>query len=317
MSSVTTDPTDKGDRTRYAQPLGVRIRYLLNREGVAGWLFILPVVIGVAIFTYASLVYSFYLSLTEWDLLRPPRWTGLANYGTLLSRDEGFFQAFRNTLFFVVTLVPAGIAAAMSLAILLNRKIRGIGLFRGAYYMPHITSTIAIGMVWLWIFNPDAGVINTALKAVGVADPPQWLSSVHWSKPALLLMRIWQVTGYYMILYIAGLQTIPDELYEAASIDGATAWQKARHITVPLLANTTFFVTIMLTVESFNIFEAIYVMTEGGPGGSTNTLLYYIYTEAFQSYRMGYAAAISWVLFAIIFCLTLVQFSIRRRRERL
>lgn len=312
MASITTEA---GDRTK-SPPLGVRLRRFLNREGVAGWLFILPVVIGVSVFTYAALVYSFYLSLTEWDLLRPPRWTGLSNYVTLLTRDEEFFKALKNTLFFVVTLVPAGIVAAMSLAILMNRKIKGIGFFRGAFYMPHITSTIAIGMVWVWIFNPDVGLINTVLKFVGVSDPPEWLSSVHWSKPALLLMRIWQVTGYYMILYIAGLQTIPDELYEAASIDGATPWQKARYITIPLLANTTFFVTIMLTIESFNIFEAVFAMTEGGPGGSTNTLLYYIYTEAFKSYRMGYAASISWVLFVIIFCLTLAQFSLRRRRER-
>jgi ABC-type sugar transport system permease subunit len=293
-----------------------RIRLFLNREGVAGWLFILPVVIGVAVFTYAALIYSFYLSLTEWDLLRPPRWTGLSNYKTLLTRDEEFYMALKNTLFFVVTLVPAGIVCAMSLAIMLNRKIRGLGFFRAAYYMPHITSTIAIGMVWLWIFNPDLGVINTVLRGLGITEPPLWLSSVFWAKPALLLMRIWQVTGYYMILYIAGLQTIPDELYEAASMDGANPWQKARFITIPLLANTTFFVTIMLTIESFNIFEAVFAMTEGGPGGSTNTLLYYIYTEAFKSYRMGYAASISWVLFVIIFGLTLIQFTIRRRRER-
>ncbi|SDE49097.1 multiple sugar transport system permease protein [Paenibacillus sp. UNCCL117] len=313
MASITTDT---GDRARASLPPGVRLRRFLNREGVAGWLFILPVVIGVSIFTYAALIYSFYLSLTDWDLLRPPKWTGMSNYHTLLTRDEEFFKALRNTLFFVVTLVPVGIAAAMSMAILLNRKIKGIGFFRAAYYMPHITSTIAIGMVWIWMFNPDVGLINTALKVIGVSHPPDWLSSVHWSKPALLIMRIWQVTGYYMILYIAGLQTIPDELYEAASIDGATSWHKARYITVPLLANTTFFVTIMLTIESFNIFEAVFAMTEGGPGGSTNTLLYYIYTEAFKSYRMGYASAISWVLFVIIFCLTLVQFSLRRRKER-
>jgi multiple sugar transport system permease protein len=291
-------------------------REFLDREGVAGWLFILPVVIGVAIFTYGALVYSLYLSFTEWDLLSPPKWVGLSNYTTLLSRDEEFYLALKNTLFFVITLVPAGIISSMSLAILLNRKLKGLGFFRAAYYMPHITSTIAIGIVWLWIFNPDIGIINTLLKAIGVSNPPHWLSSVLWAKPALLLMRIWQVTGYYMILYIAGLQTIPDELYEAASMDGANAWHKARHITIPMLTNTTFFVTIMLTIESFNIFEAIFAMTEGGPGGSTNTLLYYIYTEAFKSYRMGYASSISWVLFAIIFGLTLIQFSIRRRKER-
>lgn len=286
----------------------------LNKEPVTGWLFLMPVLIGIGIFMYGALVYSIYIAMSQWDLLTPPEWVGLDNFRRLLD-DPKFVQTLGNTLFFVVTLVPIGIAASFLLAVLLNRQLKGLSFFRAAYYMPHITSTIAIGMIWLWIFNPDIGIINTILRFFGVENPPHWFDSVVWAKPALLVVRVWQVAGYYMILYTAGLQAIPDDLYEAASIDGANAWQRIRYITIPQLSNTTFFITIMLIIESFNIFEVIYVMTEGGPGGSTNTILYYIYTQAFESYRMGYASAMAWVLFIIIFTLTLIQFTIRRRRE--
>ncbi|PKP57634.1 sugar ABC transporter permease [Candidatus Atribacteria bacterium HGW-Atribacteria-1] len=203
----------------------------------------------------------------------------------------------------------------MAMAIFLNRKIRGFAFFRAAYYMPSITSTVAISMVWLWVFNPTQGILNSILFTVGISDPPSWLESITWAKPALSIMRLWQVTGYYMIMYLAGLQNIPNELYEAAEIDGANSWQKTRYITIPLLSNVTFFVTIMLIIEVFNLFEAIYVMTEGRPGGTTNTLLYYIYTEAFRSYRMGYASSIAWVLFVTLFVITLIQFIMRRKKE--
>ena len=287
----------------------------LNKEAVSGWLFVLPVVIGTGIFMYAALIASRGISFTSWDLLQPPSFNGLENYRIMFTRDGKFVQALGNTLFFVATLVPIGIVCAMALAILVNRKMRGLAFFRAAFYLPHITSTIAIAAVWIWIFNPDFGLVNTLLGRLGVQDLPRWFESTVWAKPALLTIRVWQVSGYYMIFFLAGLQTIPDDLYEAAAIDGANAWQKIRLITIPLLSNTTFFAVIMLTIESFNIFESIYIITEGGPGGSTNTLLYYIYTEAFQSYRMGYASAVAWVLFFILFVLTAGQFWLRRRAE--
>lgn len=287
-----------------------------RREAIAGWLFILPLLAGITVFTYGALVYSAQISLTRWDLLTPPEFVGLENYARLFDDDE-LRSCFVNTLFFVATLVPLGIVSAMALAIALNRKLRGLSFFRASYYLPCVTSTVAVGMVWLWILNPDQGVINSLLRAVGVADPPRWLESVFWAKPALVIVRLWQVSGYYMLMYLAGLQGIPEQVYEAAEIDGATGWGKIRHITVPLLSNTTFFVSTLLTIEAFNIFEAIYVMTKGSPGGSTNTLLYYIYTRAFQSSppKMGYAAAIAWGLFLILFVVTLAQFAVRRQRE--
>jgi multiple sugar transport system permease protein len=292
------------------------IRRRRRRETLTAWSFILPALIGMGIFVYGPLVYSLFISCTSWDLLTPPRWVALANYSRAF-RDENFIQCMYNTVYFVVAIVPLGIVLAMAMAIALNKKLPGFAFFRGAYYMPSITSTIAIGMVWLWIFNPDKGVLNTLLKLIGASNPPRWLESVVWAKPALSIMRIWQVSGYYMIMYLTGLQNIPQDLYEAAEIDGATRWQQIRHITVPLLANTTLFATIMLTIEAFNLFEAIYVMTEGRPGGTTNTILYYIYTQAFQRYRMGYASAMAWVLFAILFLITIAQFSARRKKEEI
>ncbi|MFH1926588.1 MAG: sugar ABC transporter permease [Chloroflexota bacterium] len=293
-----------------------RTSRLARREALSGWLFVLPLLVGISVFTYGALVYSLKISLTRWDLLTPAEFVGLKNFLNIF-KDQEFKNCFLNTLFFVVTLVPSGIVCSMALAIILNRKLKGLSFFRSSFYLPSITSTIAVGMVWLWIFNPDQGVINSLLRAIGVAHPPRWLESTTWAKPALTILRLWQVSGYYMLMYLASLQSIPEELYEAAELDGATTWGKIRYITVPLLSNTTFFVSTLLTIEAFNIFEAIYVMTEGGPGGSTNTLLYYIYTRAFQSSppRMGYAAAMAWVLFLILFVITLVQFVIRRKKE--
>jgi len=289
---------------------------LQKQESIIAWLFILPTLIGLGIFVFGALIYSLYISFTRWDMLTPARWVGLDNY-LYIFRDPYFVQCMYNTLYFVVLIVPLGIVIALAMAMLLNQKVKGLSFFRAAYYTPSITSTIAIGLVWLWIFNPDQGVINSLLSSLGVTNLPRWLESVVWAKPALSIMRIWQVSGYYMIMYLAGLQSIPDSLYEAAEIDGANFWQKTKYITIPMLSNTTFFVTIMLFIEVFNLFEAIYVMTEGRPGGSTNTILYYIYTEAFESYRMGYASALAWVLFAILFVFTLARFMRRKNKENI
>jgi len=285
-----------------------------KQEALTAWLFILPALIGLAVFIYGALVYSLYISFTKWDLLTPAKWIGFGNYLNIF-KDETLLQCFYNTLYFVVFIVPLGIITAMAMAMILNNKVKYLTFFRAAYYMPSITSTIAIGMVWLWIFNPDQGVLNSLLVILGIGDPPRWLESTVWARPALSIMRLWQVSGYYMIFYLAGLQNIPISLYEAADIDGASSWQKTRYITIPLLSNTTFFVSIMLIIEVFNLFEAIYIMTEGRPGGTTNTILYYIYTEAFRSYRMGWSSAVAWVLFIILFMFTLILFIIRRKKE--
>lgn len=283
------------------------------QETLTAWVFLLPNLTGFAVFTVFAVGMSLWLSFQEWDLLTPARFMGLANFKKIFFEDPNFWRSMKNTIYFAVGLVPLTIAASLGLAVALNRQIKGIAFYRVAFYMPAVTATVAISVVWVWLFNPEYGLINFALSKLGVANPPQWLYSVTWAKPALIIMRVWQSAGYYMLMFLAGLQTIPDHLYEAADIDGASAWEKFRHITLPLLSPTTFLVTVLLIIDSFNVFESVYVMTKGGPGGSTETILYYIYTNAFQRFRMGYAAALAWVLFVIIFVLTLIQFRTQKR----
>lgn len=288
---------------------------MAKQEAIAGWLFVLPILIGFLVFVVFSIIYSMAISLTQWDLLTPQVFVGFENYVEIF-KDARFYQVLYNTLYFVIGIVPPVLLFSMLMAIGINGKVNKLtNFFKLSFFAPSITSTIAIGMIWLWIFNPTNGMINTILYSLGITNVPQWLQSVVWAKPALIIMRIWQMSGYYMILFLAGLQTIPQTLYEAAEVDGAKKWKKFRYITVPMLSNTTFFATIMLIIEAFNIFEAIYVMTEGRPAGSTNTLLYYIYYNGFQAYRMGYASALAWILFAMVFALTLVQFKLRNKKD--
>lgn len=291
-------------------------RYSLRRrEAITGWLFIMPALIGFAIFTFGSILYSFYISLTKWELLTPPEFIGFRNYVKLFS-DPKFFKFTGNTLYFVVWLVPLVLVLSMALAILINKKTKILtNIYRSSLFLPCITSTVAISLVWMWILNPDIGIINNILRLFGIANPPRWLESSVWAKPALIVMRVWQMSGYYMIMFLAGLQVIPENLYEAAEVDGASRWQKTIKITIPMLANTTFVVVIMLVIEAFNIFEAIFVMTEGGPVGSTTTLMYYIYDLGFKRYNMGYASAVAWVFFAMILLVTLIQYAGRREQK--
>ena len=285
---------------------------LKQREALTGWLFVSPALIGFGIFTFGAILYSLYLSFTDYDMFGTPEWVGLENYIKAFTNDEYFYQYFGNTFYFAIVLVPV---ISLFLAILINKKVgRLTKAYRVALFLPSITSTVAVSMVWLWIFNPDMGILNNFLTAIGFHNPPMWLSDPEWSKPALIIMRVWQMSGYYMLLFLAGLQTIPETLYEAAEVDGASSWQRFTRITVPMLSNTTFVVVILLIIESFNMFESIFVMTEGGPLGSTSTIMYYIYEQGFMSYNMGYASALAWIFFALILVFTLIQFRFRREQ---
>ena len=288
---------------------------LKQREALTGWLFVSPALIGFGIFTFGAILYSLYLSFTDYNLLGSPEWLGLENYIRAFTNDQYFYQYFGNTFYFALVLVPVVLVISLFLAILINKKVGKIAkAYRVALFLPSITSTVAVSMVWLWIFNPDMGIMNNFLTAIGFHNPPMWLSDPEWSKPALIIMRVWQMSGYYMLLFLAGLQTIPETLYEAAEVDGASSWQKFRRITVPMLSNTTFVVVILLVIESFNMFESIFVMTEGGPLGSTSTIMYYIYEQGFMSYNMGYASALAWIFFALILVFMLIQFRFRREQ---
>ncbi len=288
---------------------------LKQREALTGWLFVSPALIGFGIFTFGAILYSLYLSFTDYDMFGIPEWVGLENYIKAFTNDEYFYQYFGNTFYFAIVLVPVVLVISLFLAILINKKVGKLTkAYRVALFLPSITSTVAVSMVWLWIFNPDMGILNNFLTAIGFHNPPMWLSDPEWSKPALIIMRVWQMSGYYMLLFLAGLQTIPETLYEAAEVDGASSWQRFTRITVPMLSNTTFVVVILLIIESFNMFESIFVMTEGGPLGSTSTIMYYIYEQGFMSYNMGYASALAWIFFALILVFTLIQFRFRREQ---
>lgn len=291
-----------------------RNRRLVSRNTVAGWSFILPNFIGFAVLTLLPVVVLFYVAFTSWNVFGVADWTGTANFRRMWD-DSSFWTALRNTVYYAVFHIPLTLAAALGLALLLNRKLRGVRFFRTVAFFPYITSIVAIAVVWNQLFSPEYGPINALLGAVGVDNPPGWTTSSTWSMPAVIIVGTWRYMGYYMLLFLAGLQTIPAQLYEAAETDGASPWQRFVHVTLPGLRTTTFFVTVLLTIESFKVFDLILVMTGGGPGQSTLVLSQYIYQKGFEENQFGYASAVSIVLFAICFGITVIQFMVNKRRN--
>ncbi|MFG1872545.1 carbohydrate ABC transporter permease [Micromonospora arborensis] len=286
----------------------------MSRNTVAGWSFILPNFLGFAALTLLPVVVLFYVAFTNWNVFGVAEWTGTANFRRMWD-DASFWTALRNTVYYAVFHIPLTLAAALGLALLLNRKLRGVRFFRTIAFFPYITSIVAIAVVWNQLFSPEYGPINALLGAVGVDNPPGWTASSTWSMPAVIIVGTWRYMGYYMLLFLAGLQTIPAQLYEAAETDGASPWQRFVHVTLPGLRHTTFFVTVLLTIESFKVFDLILVMTGGGPGQSTLVLSQYIYQKGFEENQFGYASAVSIVLFAICFGITVIQFMVNKRRN--
>lgn len=286
-----------------------------RKELLAALGFLLPNFAGFLVFTAVPVLFSLVMSLTNWDIRPrvPLRWVGLENFGELL-HDPKFWKFLYNTVYLMAG-IPLAIAGSLVLALILSQKLRGVVVYRTMFYIPTITSGVALFVMWKAIYNPDFGLLNVALHAVltrlGFHIPfeslPKWHLDPVWSKPALMLMGIWTaVGGGNMLLYLAGLSNIPVELYEAAEIDGAGAWAKFRHVTWPQLAPTTFFVVIMSAIGGLQGgFEQARVMTQGGPAESTTTLGYYIYIKAFQEFEFGYASTIAWTLFLIIMAITL------------
>ncbi|TCO26631.1 multiple sugar transport system permease protein/alpha-1,4-digalacturonate transport system permease protein [Kribbella steppae] len=280
-----------------------------------GWSFILPNFLGFATLTLVPVLASLALSFLDWDSYSTPKWVGLANFERMI-HNETFWTALRNTAYYAIGHVPLTLCAALGFAVLLNQKLRGVRFFRTALFFPYITSLVAVAVVWNMLLSPELGPVNQLLRAIGIDNPPGWTTSTTWAMPAVILASVWRDLGYYMILYLAGLQTIPGELYEAAQVDGASAWQRFWSITVPSLRPTTFFVLIMLTISSFKVFDLVQVMTEGGPGRSTLVLSQVIFREGITQGRFGYSSAVSMVLFVIVLTITLVQFQLQRRSER-
>jgi multiple sugar transport system permease protein len=293
---------------------GRRRGRLVSHNTVVGWSFLLPNFIGFTVFTLIPVGLLFYYAFTSWNVFGGAEWTGLANYSQML-HDSSFWTALKNTLYYTAFHIPLTLVASLALALLLNRKMRGVAFFRTAAFFPYITSIVAIAQVWNMLFSPSFGPINEALRALGVDNPPGWTSSANWSMTAVIIVGTWREMGYYMLLFLAGLQAIPAHLYEAARVDGANAWQQLRAVTLPGLRPTMFFVTVMLTIGSFKVFDLILVMTDGGPGQSTLVLSQYIYQKGFEEQQFGYASAVSIVLFAICFGFTVVQFLVNKRRD--
>lgn len=286
--------------------------------GDRGWrkalwvvLFVVPGFSALLLFVVGPILASLVLTAYEWDLLTSPRFIGLDNFRRLWS-DEEFWAALRHTLTYIVGYVPLVMVIALLLALALNSRMPALGLVRTAFFMPVVSSWVAVALLWTWIFNPHYGLVNHGLDQIGITGPG-WLYDRQWAMPAIIFTSVWKDLGFVMVVFLGGLQAIPKDYYEAASLDGANAIERLRSITIPLLAPTTFFVAVISIINSFQVFTQVWVMTEGGPSGSTTVLVERIVKHAFSYGEMGYAAAISWVLCMIVLAATVVQIGLQRR----
>jgi multiple sugar transport system permease protein len=275
------------------------------RQAAVGYAFLGLPLLGYVVFTIVPVLGAFYLGLLRWDLLTEPRFVGLDNVARLLA-DGKFWNALKNTAVFCLGSVPLAIGGGLVLALLLNQRVPGIRLFRGLYYVPYVTSWVAVALVWSWLFDRDYGLVNLALHFVGVTGPA-WLSDPRWALPAVMVVFAWKWMGFYALILLAGLQNIPPTLYDAAAIDGAGVWARFRHVTLPLLSPATFFVIVTALINALNVFDPIVVMTQGGPNDSTQTLVKYIVDNAFQFFQIGYASAVAAATFLLVLVLTLGQ----------
>jgi multiple sugar transport system permease protein/alpha-1,4-digalacturonate transport system permease protein len=312
MSNATASPVQAGGETDAANRRAKRRR--TRRSILVGWSFILPNFVGFALFTLIPVVTALGLSFMTWNSYSSPEWVGLDNFRELLD-DANFWVALKNTFYYAAGHIPLTMVVALGLAMTLNRKIKGVSFFRTAAFFPYITSLVAVAVVWNMLFNPSLGPVNEFLGFLGVNNPPGWVSTTEWAMPAVIITSVWRDMGFYMILYLAGLQTIPEEYYEAARVDGANAWQRFWHVTLPCLRPTTFFVLVMVTIQSFKVFDLIVVMTEGGPGRATLVLSQLIYREGIREGRFGYSSAIAFSLFLIVLVVTVFQFRLNERRR--
>ncbi|WP_202872206.1 carbohydrate ABC transporter permease [Kribbella soli] len=282
-----------------------RRRGLLRARRRAGLLMVAPAVLHALIWIGIPLVAAIVLSFTSYDVLTPPRFIGLENFRDLLS-DNVFRRAVLNTSIYTFFTVPVAMGIALLIALMLNTQLAGRAIFRTAIFIPQVTATIAVALVWLWIYDPRSGLANAILSFLGL-DGPAWLSSTDWAMPAVIVVGIWQGIGLKMLIYLAALQSLPTELYEAASVDGASKFRQFFSLTLPLLRPATFFVFVTSVIGAFQSFDQVYILTDGGPANSTTMMTYEIYKSAFREFRMGYACAQSLVLFALLLFLTLLN----------
>lgn len=317
-----------------AQQATAAARSRRRREALEGYLFLLPNILGFLIFMAIPLVLSLYYAFTDWDLLTPPQFIGLQNFVEALgftmgprglhANDPIFWKSLGNTFMYAIGVITFAVLPAFVLAYLLNSKLRGMAFFRGLYYLPVVASVVAIALVYLWIFDAESGAINfilglftSASNAIFGTDIPKpaigWLTSPQWALLSLVIMTSWRLIGYDMVIFLAALQGVPNSLNEAALVDGASRTTILRKIIVPLITPTIFFILVTNLIEVLQVFAEPYIMTRGGPANSTLTLVMYLYQKGFQRYQMGYASALAWLAFGIIFAITTVQFRVSKR----
>ncbi|MGW0229363.1 carbohydrate ABC transporter permease [Actinopolymorpha singaporensis] len=302
--------------TPQANAGAVRRTLLRMRREWSAYVFLLPGGIVFSVFTVAALVFALYLTFHEWNILQPDKpFVGLDNYQRMIG-DADYRRSIINTFYFTGGSVPLTMVIGLGVALLLNQPIRFRGLFRTLYYLPVVTPLVVVAILWKWLYNGDFGLFNYYLVRAHLVDKPLlWLSDQNLAMPAVILMAVWGGVGFSMVVYLAGLQSIPDELYEAARIDGAGALARLRHITIPMLRPTTLFLLVMGIIGSFQIFTQIFIMTSGGPVERTTTMVYFIYRAAFEFYDMGYASTLAFGLFALLFVVTLVQLRLYRKAD--
>jgi len=280
-------------------------------RGWVPYVMLIPTVIGLLIFRLGPLLGSLAISFTDWNMLTPATFVGLANYKEMFQKPS-FIQTAQNTFLFSLVYVVGVMVLGLGLALVLNRKAKGIGFFRAAFYSPVVTSAVAVGIVWSWILSPRLGILNQLLSALGLNEV-YWLGDPKLALYVVAIIQVWKMTGYYMILFLAGLKDIPDTIQEAAIVDGANGRQRFFRVTLPLLSPTTFFVLNVAIIDSFKNFEIIYAMTKGGPQNATNTLVYDIYINGFIHFRLGYASAVSYFLLACVAVITIINFIVKKR----
>lgn len=284
-----------------------------RKDLVWGYFFIAPLLIGFIVFIVLPVIVSLYYSFTDYNGITKPVFNGLSNYKKLL-RDKDFIKSLINTIYFTVGTVSVGTVLSLLVSVAMCQKIRGKKVFTTIFFLPNVISTIAVSLSWQWLYNTDYGFINTVLGALHLYQPP-WLTSEIWAMPSVMIMTIWKTFGFNMLIFIAGIMNIPRSYYEAAEIDGAGVMKQFFHITVPLLKHTTFFVVLMGLIGSLQAFDQIYIMTKGGPAQSTSVVVYLIYMNAFQYFKQGYASAMAYFLFAVIFIITIIRYRANQKVE--
>ncbi len=288
-----------------------------RKEFLVGMGFILPSLLGFLVFTFIPMIISFVLSFSNWNFMQgwgAIKFNGLSNYFRLFS-DEWFLNSYKNNILFTAVTVPVLIGLGLVMASIINKYIYGGAAVRTMIFIPYIASVVAVCTVWMVLLQPSYGPVNQALKAFGVENPPGWLADFKWSLPSIMIIYIWQQVGYYSIVFLAGLKGLPEDVYEAAKVDGASPVRQFFSITIPLISPTTFFLTIMGIIGSFKVFDQISVLTQGGPGSSSSVMAYYVYRTAFDYFDMGYANTLAWALFVLVFLVTLIQWKLQDRFE--